>query len=244
MADRVQVMYGGRVVEEGTADDILDRARSTRTPQGLLASIPRLDRPRPRRLPSIAGTPAAAGQVRSGLRVRRPLRRTASSPATVQPALLEVPDAGAPGPRPHRAACHLTRGRGAPRDRHPYADRRDGPARPGPGQSTWSSTSPHRAGGCATGPWCTPSTASASRSAPARRSGWSASRAAASRPSAGASSGSPTLTSGHGRGRRHRHLRRCPRRRAAPAAHGHADGVPGPVRLAQPPPARRRRASG
>ena len=105
MADRVQVMYGGRVVEEGSADDILDRARHPYT-QGLLASIPRLDGPRPRRLPSIAGTPAAAGQVGPGcVFASRCAHRFA--PCDVAPALLEVPDAGAPGPRPHRAACHL-----------------------------------------------------------------------------------------------------------------------------------------
>lgn len=106
MADRVQVMYGGRVVEEGPVDDILDDAQHPYT-QGLLASIPRLDQPRPRRLPSIAGTPAAAGGIAPGcvFAARCAFRFDACA---VQPALVEVHDGG--GLRlgdPHRAACHL-----------------------------------------------------------------------------------------------------------------------------------------
>ncbi len=117
MADRVQVMYGGRVVEEGAAEDVLDRPRHPYT-EGLLASIPRLDRPRPRRLPSIAGAPAAAGQIAPGcVFAARCVHRF--EPCAIQPALLPVPVArgsvvAGPGadepplidPRPHRAACH------------------------------------------------------------------------------------------------------------------------------------------
>jgi peptide/nickel transport system ATP-binding protein len=109
MADRVQVMYGGRVVEEGSADEVLDHAQHPYT-QGLLASIPRLDRPRPRRLPSIAGTPAVAGQVGSGC-VFAGRCAYRFEPCGVQPALVEVPGQGRADPgdaRPHRAACHLT----------------------------------------------------------------------------------------------------------------------------------------
>ena len=106
MADRVQVMYGGRVVEEGAADEVLDHPRHPYT-QGLLASIPRLDRPRPRRLPSIPGTPAAAGRAGSGcVFARRCAHRF--EPCDVQPALVEVATRESLGdPRPHRAACHL-----------------------------------------------------------------------------------------------------------------------------------------
>ena len=49
VADRVLVMYGGKVVEEGTLDDIFYDPQHPYT-WGLLGSIARLDRPRPRRL--------------------------------------------------------------------------------------------------------------------------------------------------------------------------------------------------
>ena len=49
LADRVQVMYAGRIVEQGPTRDDLPRPAHPYT-WGLLDSIPRLDRPRPRRL--------------------------------------------------------------------------------------------------------------------------------------------------------------------------------------------------
>ena len=56
MADRVVVMYGGRVVEEGTLDDIFYDPQHPYT-WGLLGSITRMDRERPHRLPAIPGMP-------------------------------------------------------------------------------------------------------------------------------------------------------------------------------------------
>jgi oligopeptide/dipeptide ABC transporter ATP-binding protein len=56
IADRVIVMYGGRVVEQGTLDEIFYDPQHPYT-WGLLGSITRVDRPRPRRLPSIPGLP-------------------------------------------------------------------------------------------------------------------------------------------------------------------------------------------
>jgi oligopeptide/dipeptide ABC transporter ATP-binding protein len=56
MADRVLVMYGGRVVEEGTLDEIFYDPQHPYT-WGLLGSLSRLDRPRPHRLPQISGAP-------------------------------------------------------------------------------------------------------------------------------------------------------------------------------------------
>jgi peptide/nickel transport system ATP-binding protein/oligopeptide transport system ATP-binding protein len=56
VADRVLVMYAGRVVEEGTLDEIFYDPQHPYT-WGLLGSLTRLDRPRPRRLPQIAGSP-------------------------------------------------------------------------------------------------------------------------------------------------------------------------------------------
>jgi peptide/nickel transport system ATP-binding protein/oligopeptide transport system ATP-binding protein len=56
VADRVMVMYGGRVVEQGTLDEIFYDPQHPYT-WGLLGSIARVDRERPRRLPAIPGTP-------------------------------------------------------------------------------------------------------------------------------------------------------------------------------------------
>jgi peptide/nickel transport system ATP-binding protein len=55
-ADRVVVMYGGKVVEEGTKRGVFYDAQHPYT-WGLLGSIPRLDRPKPKRLTAIPGMP-------------------------------------------------------------------------------------------------------------------------------------------------------------------------------------------
>ena len=58
VADRVLVMYAGRVVERGTARALFDAPRHPYT-RGLLGSIPPLEGARPQRLPSIGGAPPA-----------------------------------------------------------------------------------------------------------------------------------------------------------------------------------------
>ncbi|MFI4913651.1 MAG: ABC transporter ATP-binding protein [Steroidobacterales bacterium] len=56
MADRVAVMYAGRIVEQAPVDELFARPRHPYT-EALLRSIPRLDVPLPTRLASIGGTP-------------------------------------------------------------------------------------------------------------------------------------------------------------------------------------------
>ncbi len=56
VADRVLVMYAGRVVEQGTLEEIFYDPQHPYT-WGLLGSLTRIDRPRPERLPQIAGAP-------------------------------------------------------------------------------------------------------------------------------------------------------------------------------------------
>ncbi len=56
LADRVAVMYGGRVMESGAVDDIFARPRHPYT-QGLLACTPRLDDAPTATLPTIPGQP-------------------------------------------------------------------------------------------------------------------------------------------------------------------------------------------
>jgi peptide/nickel transport system ATP-binding protein/oligopeptide transport system ATP-binding protein len=56
IADRIAVMYSGRIVEEGTLDQIFYDPQHPYT-WGLLGSITRVDKPRPERLPAIKGMP-------------------------------------------------------------------------------------------------------------------------------------------------------------------------------------------
>jgi peptide/nickel transport system ATP-binding protein len=56
IADRVVVMYSGRVVEQGTLDELFYDPQHPYT-WGLLGSITRVDRDRGTRLPAIAGSP-------------------------------------------------------------------------------------------------------------------------------------------------------------------------------------------
>jgi oligopeptide/dipeptide ABC transporter ATP-binding protein len=56
MADRIAVMYAGRIVEQGSRREVFYDAQHPYT-WGLLGSIARLDRPKPRRLATIPGQP-------------------------------------------------------------------------------------------------------------------------------------------------------------------------------------------
>jgi len=56
IADRVAVMYAGRVVEQGALDEVFYDPQHPYT-WGLLGSLTRIDRPRPKRLPQIPGAP-------------------------------------------------------------------------------------------------------------------------------------------------------------------------------------------
>jgi oligopeptide transport system ATP-binding protein len=55
-ADRVNVMYAGRIIERGTARELYGHPRHPYT-LGLLRSVPRLDEPRRARLAPIQGQP-------------------------------------------------------------------------------------------------------------------------------------------------------------------------------------------
>jgi oligopeptide/dipeptide ABC transporter ATP-binding protein len=69
VAERVLVMYGGRVVEEGTLDEIFYDPQHPYT-WGLLGSLPRIDQPRPHRLPQISGVPPSLLELPSGCAFR------------------------------------------------------------------------------------------------------------------------------------------------------------------------------
>jgi oligopeptide transport system ATP-binding protein len=56
MCDNINVMYAGRIVERGTAEEIFEDPKHPYT-QGLIKSVPRLDRATQQRLLSIEGQP-------------------------------------------------------------------------------------------------------------------------------------------------------------------------------------------
>ena len=66
-ADRVIVMYGGRLVEQGAAEAVFHRPRHPYT-MGLLRSVPRLDRPRGIKLETIEGLPPNLANAPPGCR--------------------------------------------------------------------------------------------------------------------------------------------------------------------------------
>jgi peptide/nickel transport system ATP-binding protein/oligopeptide transport system ATP-binding protein len=69
MADRVAVMYAGRIVEEGSRRDVFYQPQHPYT-WGLLGSIARLDRPKPKRLATIPGLPPSLLNLASGCAFR------------------------------------------------------------------------------------------------------------------------------------------------------------------------------
>ncbi|HXV04546.1 MAG TPA: oligopeptide/dipeptide ABC transporter ATP-binding protein, partial [Solirubrobacterales bacterium] len=69
VADRVLVMYAGRIVEEGVLEEIFYDPQHPYT-WGLLGSLTRLDRPRPHRLPQIRGAPPSLLDLPQGCHFR------------------------------------------------------------------------------------------------------------------------------------------------------------------------------
>jgi peptide/nickel transport system ATP-binding protein len=64
-ADRVLVMYAGRAVEQGPREAVFRRPNHPYT-WGLLGSVPRVNAPRVRRLPTIPGSPISVQAVPHG----------------------------------------------------------------------------------------------------------------------------------------------------------------------------------
>ncbi|MFC5993943.1 ABC transporter ATP-binding protein [Pseudonocardia hispaniensis] len=99
-ADRVMVMYAGKLVEVGSADDVFYAPRMPYT-LGLLGSLPRLDRPS-KRLTPISGSPPSLINMPPGcpFTPRCPLARERCEQS--EPELLATTGAG------HLAACHFS----------------------------------------------------------------------------------------------------------------------------------------
>jgi peptide/nickel transport system ATP-binding protein len=107
LADEVLVMYGGKVIEKGSALDVF------RTPQhpytwGLLGSMPRLDRDVRDRLTPVKGSPPSLINLPEGcaFNPRCPYAGRNGNRSFVEVPLLR--DAGAGAGAGHLVACHLS----------------------------------------------------------------------------------------------------------------------------------------
>jgi len=100
IADRVAVMYAGRIVEQGTKRDLFYDPEHPYT-WGLLGSIARLDRPRPKRLTAIKGLPP------SMLRLPDGCAFAPRCPHRFDRCLEEVPGLTDKVGGGHLDACHL-----------------------------------------------------------------------------------------------------------------------------------------
>jgi peptide/nickel transport system ATP-binding protein len=102
LADDLVVMYAGKVVEQGSGDQLFHRPEHPYT-WGLLSSMPRLDRQRQERLMPIKGTPPSLINVPPGCafhpRCPYPVRTLGRCNTEVPP--LTLTGSG------HRVACHL-----------------------------------------------------------------------------------------------------------------------------------------
>ncbi len=88
-ADRVNVMYAGKIIERGTAREIYHEPRHPYT-LGLLRSVPRLDQPRKAKLDPIEGQPPDLTRLGAGCafrpRCRYAVERCANEIPTLEPA--------------------------------------------------------------------------------------------------------------------------------------------------------------
>jgi peptide/nickel transport system ATP-binding protein len=98
VADRVAVMYLGRIVEVGTAADVFEAPRHPYT-RALLASRPSMDPDRRLEAPPVTGDPPNPINPPSGCRFRTRCSQALASCAATMPELMDAPTPD------HRAAC-------------------------------------------------------------------------------------------------------------------------------------------
>jgi len=102
IADRVLVMYAGRIVEQGTLDELFYDPQHPYT-WGLLGSITRIDRDRSQRLPAIPGQPPSLLAPPEGCHFRPRCPLEFAQCRTVPPLESRVADSAA-----HRDRCWLS----------------------------------------------------------------------------------------------------------------------------------------
>jgi peptide/nickel transport system ATP-binding protein len=96
-ADRVLVMYAGKVAEAAGTDALFARTRHPYT-EALLQSIPRLDHDPAKRLPSVSGMPPDLADLPPGCRFAPRCRYAQADCTSVEPELS--------GPTDHEVACY------------------------------------------------------------------------------------------------------------------------------------------
>ena len=96
-ADRVNVMYAGKIIEMGTAEDIYHKPRHPYT-LALLKSVPRLDQPRGAKLDPVEGQPPDLARLDDGCPFRPRCRFAVDRCAKENPTLESVADG-------HSTAC-------------------------------------------------------------------------------------------------------------------------------------------
>ena len=99
-ADRVNVMYAGKIIERGTAREIYGNPRHPYT-IGLLASVPRLDEPLKETLQPIEGLPPDLIELPKGCSFRARCKFAIDRCATEIPPLVEVSEG-------HTSACWVS----------------------------------------------------------------------------------------------------------------------------------------
>jgi oligopeptide/dipeptide ABC transporter ATP-binding protein len=99
-ADRVNVMYAGKIIERGTSREIYGNPRHPYT-IGLLASVPRLDEPRKEQLDPIEGLPPDLISLPAGCAFRARCKFAIDRCATEIPPLVEVSEG-------HTSACWVS----------------------------------------------------------------------------------------------------------------------------------------
>jgi oligopeptide/dipeptide ABC transporter ATP-binding protein len=92
IADRVLVMYSGRLVEQGTLDEIFYDPQHPYT-WGLMGSVTRVDRDPPRRLPAIPGAPPSLLRTPEGCHFRPRCPHAFDRCREVPPLESRLPDA-------------------------------------------------------------------------------------------------------------------------------------------------------
>jgi oligopeptide/dipeptide ABC transporter ATP-binding protein len=102
VADRVLVMYGGRLVEQGTVEEVFYDPQHPYT-WGLLGSVPRIDRDPPPRLPALPGQPPTQRALPAGCPFRPRCPHAFDACGEVPSLKSGVPEA--PG---HTDRCWLT----------------------------------------------------------------------------------------------------------------------------------------
>jgi oligopeptide transport system ATP-binding protein len=98
LADRILVMYAGRVVEDGSAQELFRRPRHPYTAE-LLKCIPSISGPRALRLPTLAGQPPRPGEMLEACPFAPRCPRAVDRCRVERPQLM--------GPATSQVACHF-----------------------------------------------------------------------------------------------------------------------------------------